>query len=36
MTTVQGDIDVGTKLVDDKRIQLVSFTGSTKVGKIIQ
>lgn len=36
VTVVQGDIDVGQLMVADKRIPLISFTGSTKVGKIIQ
>lgn len=36
MTVVQGDVDVGVRMVDDKRVPLISFTGSTKVGKIIQ
>lgn len=36
ITVVQGDIDVGQLMVADKRIPLISFTGSTKVGKIIQ
>lgn len=36
LTIVQGDIDVGTRMVEDKRIPLISFTGSTRVGKIIQ
>jgi aldehyde dehydrogenase family 7 protein A1 len=36
VTTVQGDIDVGEKMVSDRRVPLVSFTGSTKIGKIIQ
>ncbi|XP_015597329.1 putative aldehyde dehydrogenase family 7 member A1 homolog [Cephus cinctus] len=30
---VTGGVDVGDTLVNDKRIPLVSFTGSTKVGK---
>lgn len=29
----QGGIDVGKKLVADERVKLVSFTGSTKVGR---
>ena len=30
---VLGGADIGKKLVNDKRVQLLSFTGSTKVGK---
>lgn len=29
----QGGVDVGKKLVSDERVKLVSFTGSTKVGR---
>ncbi|CAB4058213.1 ALDH7A1 [Lepeophtheirus salmonis] len=29
----QGDADVGQKMAEDKRIKLVSFTGSTEVGR---
>eukprot|EP00919_Chromeraceae_sp_WS-2016_P054593 GHVR01129783.1.p1 GENE.GHVR01129783.1~~GHVR01129783.1.p1 ORF type:complete len:161 (+),score=15.26 GHVR01129783.1:2783-3265(+) len=36
LTVVQGDVDIGTKMVEDKRIPLISFTGSTRVGKIIR
>ena len=36
VSIVQGDVDVGEKLVSDRRVDLVSFTGSTKIGKIIQ
>lgn len=36
LTAVQGGIDIGQKMTDDKRIPLLSFTGSTKVGKIIK
>jgi len=36
VTTVQGDVDVGEKIAADTRVPLVSFTGSTKIGKIIQ
>jgi aldehyde dehydrogenase family 7 protein A1 len=35
-TVLQGGIDVGSKMVEDKRIPLISFTGSTRVGKIIR
>jgi len=30
-----GDHTIGQKLVDDKRISLVSFTGSTRVGRMV-
>lgn len=36
MTVVQGGIDIGQKISEDKRIPLVSFTGSTKIGRIVQ
>lgn len=36
LTVVQGGIDIGQKMTEDKRIPLLSFTGSTKVGKIIK
>ncbi len=36
LTVVQADVEVGAKLVEDKRVDLVSFTGSTKVGKIVR
>ena len=36
LTVVQGGADIGAKMVDDKRIPLVSFTGSTRVGKIVK
>lgn len=36
LTVVQGDIDMGIAMVEDKRISLISFTGSTKVGKIVR
>lgn len=36
VTVVQGDIDVGQKMVADKRVPLISFTGSTKIGRIIR
>jgi len=34
-TFVTGGIDIGEKLVADHRLKLVSFTGSTKVGRAI-
>lgn len=33
ITLCQGGVDVGKKLVADERVKLVSFTGSTKVGR---
>lgn len=36
VTTLQGETDIGIKITQDKRVALVSFTGSTKVGKIVQ
>ena len=36
LTVVQGGVDVGQKMTADKRIPLISFTGSTKVGKMVQ
>ena len=36
ITVVQGGVDIGQKMTSDKRIPLISFTGSTKVGKIIK
>lgn len=36
VTVVQGGIDIGQRMTEDKRIPLVSFTGSTKVGKIVK
>lgn len=36
LTVVQGDADIGNKMVEDKRIPLISFTGSTRVGKIVK
>lgn len=33
ITLCQGGADVGKKLVSDERVKLVSFTGSTKVGR---
>ncbi len=35
-TVLQGDADIGARMVEDKRIPLISFTGSTRVGKIIR
>jgi aldehyde dehydrogenase family 7 protein A1 len=35
-TVLQGDVDIGSRMVEDKRIPLISFTGSTRVGKIIR
>jgi len=36
LTVVQGGIDIGQAMTADKRIPLLSFTGSTRVGKIIK
>jgi aldehyde dehydrogenase family 7 protein A1 len=36
VTVVQGDVEIGNKMVEDKRIPLISFTGSTRIGKIIR
>lgn len=36
LTVVQGGADIGQKMTEDKRIPLISFTGSTKIGKIIK
>ena len=36
LTVVQGGVDIGQAMTQDKRIPLVSFTGSTKVGKIVK
>ena len=36
LTVTLGGIDIGEKITKDKRIPLVSFTGSTKVGKIVK
>ena len=36
LTVTLGGIDIGQKITKDKRIPLVSFTGSTKVGKIVK
>ena len=36
MTVLQGGVDIGSRMVEDKRIPLISFTGSTHVGKIIR
>ena len=35
-TVLQGGVEIGSRMVEDKRIPLISFTGSTKVGKIIR
>ena len=35
-TLVQGGADIGNKIAHDKRIPLVSFTGSTKSGKLVK
>lgn len=34
-TLCQGDVDIGKKLINDERVKLVSFTGSTAVGRDI-
>lgn len=34
-TLCHGDVDVGRKMVNDNRVKLVSFTGSTEVGRNI-
>jgi aldehyde dehydrogenase family 7 protein A1 len=36
LTVVHGGVDIGEKMTADRRIPLISFTGSTKVGKIIK
>jgi NAD-dependent aldehyde dehydrogenases len=36
LTIVQGDADIGAKMAADKRIPLISFTGSTKIGQIVR
>lgn len=36
LTVCQGGIDIGQLMTSDKRIPLMSFTGSTRVGKIIK
>ncbi len=36
LTVVHGNADIGQKISQDKRIPLVSFTGSTKIGKIVK
>jgi acyl-CoA reductase-like NAD-dependent aldehyde dehydrogenase len=36
LNIVTGDIDAGTLLTTDKRVDLISFTGSDKVGSMIQ
>jgi len=35
LTLCQGDIAVGNAMVEDPRMKLISFTGSTTVGRII-
>lgn len=35
LTTLQGGTDIGVSMTKDKRVGLVSFTGSTKIGKIV-
>ena len=35
LTVSVGGKDLGERLVDDKRISLISFTGSTQVGRIV-
>jgi len=35
LALVCGGVDIGESLLNDERIPLVSFTGSTKVGKIV-
>ena len=36
LTVVQGGVDIGQRMTEDKRIPLISFTGSTKVGKMVK
>lgn len=36
VTCCVGDADVGQAMAKDKRMNLVSFTGSTKIGRIVQ
>lgn len=36
VTLCCGGADIGTEMAADKRVNLVSFTGSTKVGRIVQ
>lgn len=36
LTVVHGGVDVGKRMTEDKRVPLVSFTGSTKVGKLVK
>lgn len=36
LTVVQGGVDIGQAMTADKRIPLLSFTGSTRIGKIIK
>lgn len=35
LTLCIGEADIGSALVEDKRFPLISFTGSTAVGKIV-
>ena len=34
-TMICGDSEIGKKIVDDKRNELISFTGSTEVGRVV-
>ena len=36
LTVVMGGVEIGQKMTNDRRIPLVSFTGSTKVGKMVK
>ncbi len=36
LTMVGSGSTVGNLMISDKRIQLISFTGSTKIGKLVQ
>lgn len=36
LTIVQGGSDIGKRMSEDTRIPLISFTGSTKVGKLVK
>uniref|UniRef100_A0AAG5D5U9 aldehyde dehydrogenase (NAD(+)) n=1 Tax=Anopheles atroparvus TaxID=41427 RepID=A0AAG5D5U9_ANOAO len=35
VTLCQGDVDVGKRMVSDERVKLLSFTGSTAVGRTV-
>lgn len=35
LTLCQGNVEVGAAMVDDPRMKLISFTGSSTVGRII-